>query len=234
MQIESADRIYSSYSGFYDFFFGRFFRPRIREMIRQLGIRPGDRVLELGFGTGISLPYYPPGCEVVGVDVCRSMLQRAAEKLPHLPHLKVRLVEMDAGRLAFPDHSFDHVIGAFMITVVENPYRVISEMLRTCKRNGKLALVNHFQSEHKVLGRLERLFNPLCLKLGWRMDLRVSDLVENSPMEVVRSYRMGVFDPYRIVFFQKSGASRRAASRPAPAIPAGARPSSSPVGAGSR
>jgi len=117
---KSVNKIYSSYSAMYDFVFGPFFKPRIKELIRQLGIRPGDRVLELGFGTGISLPYYPAGVEVVGIDICRSMLDLGRAKLDQRPDLNVRLVEGDATRLAFCDDSFDHVIGGFMIVSADS------------------------------------------------------------------------------------------------------------------
>ncbi len=203
MDAKSVNKIYSSYSSVYDFFFGRCFKPRIRELIRQLGIRPGDRVLELGFGTGISLPYYPPGTEVVGIDICRSMLQEGQAKLSQSPDLNVQLVEGDATQLAFGDNTFDHVIGAFMMTVVADPYKVVSEMLRTCKPSGNLAVVNHFQSENKLIGVLEKALNPVCKRIGWRMDLRVTDLVENTEMDILRTYKLRTIDLWRFVYFRK-------------------------------
>lgn len=203
MTIQAVDRIYSSYSHVYDWGFGFFFRPRVKELIRRLDIKPGERVLELGFGTGCSLAYYPPGVSVYGVDICRAMLAEAEAKRAQRPDLDVHLLEMDATRLAFEDGTFDYVIGAFMCTVVEDPYRLIGEMLRTCKPNGKLALVNHFMSERRPIAWIERLINPLTKRVGWRTDLRVRDLVENTPIRVLETSSLFKIDMFTFVYFDR-------------------------------
>src|SRR3712207_3536195 len=107
MQIPEIKKIYARYSRIYDAIFSRWFSPRQRHVIRNLDLKPGQRVLDVGVGTGISLPLYPEHVQVTGVDLSREMLREAQKKVSsyHLNH--VDLLEMDAGYLAFPDYTFD-------------------------------------------------------------------------------------------------------------------------------
>ena len=209
---ERVDKIYSSYAPLYDRVFSKTFGPRVGRMVTELQIGPGDRVLELGFGTGLSLPYYPAGCSVVGIDLCGDMLREAYQERDRGVHergYELELVEMDATRLAFADDSFDIVFGCFLATVVDDAPRLVEEMLRVVKPGGKAALVNHFRSENPVVGRSVQLLNPITKRLGWRTDLKLSWLEANSPMRVTRRFKMHtkVPDLFTFVFFEHEAAS---------------------------
>ena len=130
MELDSIKRIYAGYSHVYDALFKRFFYPRIKHAINYMDIKPGERVLDVGVGTGLSLGEYPRGCRVVAVDLSFEMLKKAKEKVGknRLGHIKV--LNMDAMNIAFRDDSFDKVFISHVVTVVPDPYRLMNEVRR--------------------------------------------------------------------------------------------------------
>lgn len=200
LQIEDIKKIYSHYSNFYDLIFKRFFYPRQEHVINSMDIKEGDKVLDLGVGTGLSLPLYPRHCEVTGIDLSPEMLEQAKKKVERYNLNHVKLMEMDASNLEFEDNTFNHVIATFVISVVPDPVRVISEMKRVNKKDGKLVIVNHFQSPNKFFAKLEEFCSPLCAKLGWRTNLVLEDLVESAGLKIYHDYKMKKLDLWKVVF----------------------------------
>lgn len=199
MQTPEIKKIYARYSRIYDAIFSRWFSPRQRHVIRTLELKPGQRVLDVGVGTGISLPLYPDYVRVTGVDLSREMLREAQKKVVahHLHH--AALSEMDAGHLAFPDHTFDVVIAAFVISVVPDPIRFLAEVKRVNKTDGRIIMINHFQSENKLMARLEKWAAPLCTKIGWHSDLALDYLVQTANLHIERMYSFSKIDPWKVV-----------------------------------
>jgi phosphatidylethanolamine/phosphatidyl-N-methylethanolamine N-methyltransferase len=201
MNSEQIKKIYSVWSRCYDHVFKWFFAPRQRHVIETMKIEPGQRVLDVGVGTGLSLTVYPADCQVVGIDLSREMLTKAQEKVEEQGLSHVGLLEMDAQRLSFADSSFDHVVATFVISVVPDPVKTIQEMKRVLKPEGSLVIVNHFQNEKsKVLGTLERWVAPICRWLGWNSDLKLSDLVESANLAIDQIYQMKRLDLWQVVF----------------------------------
>ena len=200
MDHESIKKIYHNYSNVYDFIFKLMFYPRQRHAIQSMKIRPNDRILDVGVGTGLTLPLYPRDCRVTGIDLSRSMLEKAERKKRKHRLEHVTLLEMDACNLQFPDDNFDHVLSTFVISVVPDPVKAVAEMKRVCKPGQPIVLVNHFLSEKKMLARAEELLDPVCRKLGWRATLALPDLAEASGLQVDSCFRMKKFDPWSIVF----------------------------------
>src|SRR5919197_3451918 len=162
MDLEDIKRIYSGYSNVYDYIFKWFFTPLHQHVINSLNIGSNAHVLDVGVGTGLSLPLYPRHCQVVGMDLSGDMLKKAWKKVRKYGLTKVSLMEMDASRLAFKDNNFDYVVAAFVISVVPDPVRVIAEMKRVAKPQGRIAIINHFQSQNRTLAKLEEWVAPLC------------------------------------------------------------------------
>ncbi len=200
LHVESIKKIYAGYSNVYDVIFKQFFYPRQRHVIRTMNIMPGDKVLDVGVGTGLSLPLYPSSCNVVGIDLSAEMLKKAKEKISKYRFEHIDLMEMDASNLRFDDNSFDHVIATFVISVVPDPVKVIAEMKRVCKKTGKIVIVNHFQSSNKIVAKIEEFINPLCCKIGWRSDLSLDELVTNADLEINHKYKLKKFDLWKVVF----------------------------------
>jgi len=200
LELESVKRIYRGYSNVYDALFKRFFYPRIKCAISSMDIKPGERVLDVGVGTGLSLPLYPRNCEVVGIDLSREMLMKAKKKVivNRLDH--IRLFEMDAMNLAFADNSFDKVFISHVVSVVPNPYRVMDEVKRVCKREGDIVIVNHFQSKNKMVAGFEKVITPVSEKIGWRSDLSMDEFIARAKLKVKRKFKLKKLDFWYLIF----------------------------------
>ncbi len=200
MDYESIKKIYALYSDVYDVIFKRFFYPRIRSAIQSMEIHPGDRILDIGVGTGLSLPLYPRHCKVVGIDLSMDMLEQAQKKVERLGLSHITLMAMDAMNLFFNDNSFDKVFISHVVSVVPDPVRTLEEAKRVCKRQGDIVIVNHFQSENRWFAKIEEFLNPICKRIGWRSDISLKGILEASGLRVERNYKLKKIDLWRIVF----------------------------------
>jgi phosphatidylethanolamine/phosphatidyl-N-methylethanolamine N-methyltransferase len=199
MNQEEVKSIYSSYSSVYDKVFGRFFSPRIRIGIDKSRFAKGDKIIEVGVGTGISLPHYPSHCKVVGIDLTKKMLDQAERKKAHHGLAHVDLMEMDAERMTFDDDTFDHAVAAFVITVVPNPERMVAEMKRVTKKGGTILIFNHFCHKKGFIGWVERVFSPLCERWGWRSDISLDLLSNHCNLHIKEVFKKRRLDPWSIV-----------------------------------
>jgi phosphatidylethanolamine/phosphatidyl-N-methylethanolamine N-methyltransferase len=200
MEMTEIKRIYAYYSRVYDFIFKRWFFPRQRHAIQSLKIGPGQRILDVGVGTGFSLPLYPRDAHVIGVDLSSKMLWEAQKKVLHERLRHVALMEMDASHLAFPDSTFDVVIVAFVISVVPDPLQVLAEIKRVSKPEGQIVIINHFQSQNRVMAQLEKWVSPLCTKIGWRSDLALEYLVQHADLHIDRKYSLNKLDLWKVIY----------------------------------
>lgn len=192
--------IYAAWSHLYDYVFKMFFYRRLGHAIRLLSIQPGQRVLDVGVGTGLSLDFYPPQCRVVGIDLSHEMLRRAQARVRERGLAHVRLVEMDGTHLAFPSDTFDCVVAAHVMSVVTEPVRVLAEIKRVTKSDGKIVIINHFQSTNKALAKVEEWLNPITSRIGWRTDLDLTSLVREGKIDVDFEYKLKRGDLWKVVF----------------------------------
>jgi len=197
-------RVYSDLARFYDFFFGRAFVDREHEVIESLNLRPGNRVLEVGVGTGIALDAYPPYAHVVGIDPSADMLARAKKRATENGWGHIELRQGDALNLDFPDDSFDYVTSFHVLTVVPDPYRMLSEMVRVCKPGGRIALTTHFQSANPVIAALNSIFNPVARQLGWTTKLRKKDVLKGHPITLERNAKASPTSVHTVIVARKN------------------------------
>lgn len=159
-QTERIRKIYNRTAKFYDLM-DRMIKTESRIKVLQLA---KGRVLEVGVGTGQNLPLYPPGCEVIGIDFSPEMLKRAyprAEKAP----VPVRLMEMDAQELQFPDNTFDTVLATCVFCSVPDPIKGLREIKRVCKPDGQIILLEHVRSDNPLIGLIMDVLNPIVVSL---------------------------------------------------------------------
>ena len=194
-----VERVYGVLARVYDGFFDWALGPGRRYAVSRLPIRAGDRVLEVGVGTGLTLPHYPEECRVTGIDISDAMLERARERLDELSRPDIELRRMDARKLAFADDAFDHVLAPYVISVVPEPERVMAEMRRVCKPGGTVMVVNHFASDNVVLRAIERVLTPLTQWIGFRMDLPVTTVTGTRGLDLIREERVNLFRLWRLL-----------------------------------
>ena len=163
--------VYEKLASVYDFIFGPTLHPGRVHAIQRMGIQPGDRVLEVGVGTGINAALYPRDCAVTGIDLSSSMLEKARDRVARKGLRNVRLLEMDAADLKFADDTFDIVYAPYLISVVPDPVGVAREMSRVCRRGGRIVFLNHFRSPNAGLAWIERVISPFTVHIGFKSDL---------------------------------------------------------------
>jgi phosphatidylethanolamine/phosphatidyl-N-methylethanolamine N-methyltransferase len=204
-EIEAHEsKLYSEFAPLYDKIFGKIFYSRLERVIEELEIPAGAKVLEVGAGTGTSFPAYPLHCEVTGIDLAPDMLARARRKILENDWRHLRVLEMDALHLKFPDDTFDYVTAFHVVSVVPDPVRMIREAMRVCKPGGKIVVVNHFTTDVPVLGSLTEALDPLTRLLGWRTNLRLRTFIEMTDLEVERAYKLSKRSLYTVLLGTKS------------------------------
>jgi len=165
-----VEKAYARWAPVYDLVFGKVFERGRRASI-EAAERVGGRILEVGVGTGISLPDYARTNRIVGIDISAPMLRKAQEKVAEHALTNVEaLAVMDAKHLAFPDNMFDVIVAQYVITAVPDPEATLDEFVRVLKPGGEIILVNHIGAESGLRKLGEEAFAPLARRLGWRPE----------------------------------------------------------------
>jgi phosphatidylethanolamine/phosphatidyl-N-methylethanolamine N-methyltransferase len=187
-----VERVYEKLANVYDLFFGPTLHPGRLVAIERMGIRPNDRVLEVGVGTGINTSLYPANCQVTGIDLSASMLEKARERVAREGLRNVRLLDMDAASLTFCDDSFDIVYAPYLVSVVPDPVKVVREMHRVCKPGGKIIVLNHFRSANAIFSRLERAISPFTVHIGFKSDLDLPGFLAQADLRPISIEKVNV------------------------------------------
>ncbi|NRB19878.1 MAG: methyltransferase domain-containing protein [Rhodobacteraceae bacterium] len=186
MDINAVKTSYARWAPVYDKTFGAITNVGRRRSVAYVNQRSGGKVLEVGVGTGMALPFYDARMSVTGIDFSDDMLEKARIKVrkKELTHVK-SLQQMDARNLDFPDNHFDTVAAMHIVSVVPEPERVVSEMARVCKPGGHIVITNHFARDKGILAAIERLSAPFSSLLGWHSDFDVSTVLGEPCLSVV-------------------------------------------------
>jgi len=200
MDLRDTIRTYRLFSGSYDVVFGPIFHPGRKDAVRIANDRPGQRILEVGVGTGLSLPYFRADSRVTGIDISVEMLEKARsrverEKLRHVAALHV----MDAEHLEFEDNSFDAVLALYVASVVPDPARFAAEMRRVCIPGGTIVLVNHFTSENWPARFMEKRLAHLARHIGFHADFPLDTFLRDSGLTVREIRPSNLFGYWRLL-----------------------------------
>jgi len=184
--------VYDRLASIYDLLFGPILHPGRLAALERMGIAPGDRILEVGVGTGINAPLYPRSCRVTGIDLFLPMLEKARERVKRRGIEHVRLQQMDAANLAFADGVFDIVYAPYLVNVVPDPLAVAAEMRRVCRPGGRIIILNHFLATGAVMSRVDRLVAPLTVHLGFKADLDLDAFLAQTGLKPVAIEKVSV------------------------------------------
>jgi len=203
---------YRRWAPVYDHTMGKVTTDGRRHAVRLINEGRG-RVLEVGVGTGLSLPDYGDHLEIIGIDLSPDMLDRARDRVreDQLSNV-IGIHEMDAGDLDFPNNHFDTVVAMFVMTVVPDPERVMRELARVTKPGGSVILVNHFSQEEGVRGWLERRMAPFAEIIGWRPVFDVSRVMVCEDLDLVGQNQLRPMGIFTMMRFQKQIDARAVAA----------------------
>jgi phosphatidylethanolamine/phosphatidyl-N-methylethanolamine N-methyltransferase len=185
VESDFVERVYERLASVYDLTFGPTLHPGRLQARDRMVISPGDRILEVGVGTGINASLYPSNCHITGIDLSTSMLDKARERVARQGLRNIRLLEMDAGDLTFADDSFDIVYAPYLVSVVPDPVKVVTEMRRVCRPGGRIVILNHFRSANPILSRVERAISPFTVHIGFKSDLDLPGFLAQADLQPI-------------------------------------------------
>ena len=196
---------YARWAPIYDLVFGAVFE-RGRKASVAAAERIGGHILEVGVGTGLSLPDYSWTNRLTGIDLSVPMLRKAkARAAEHRLTNVDGLAVMDAQHLGFKDAVFDVVVAQYLITAVPNPEATLDELVRVLKPGGEIILVNHLGAERGLRSTFERCFAPLARRLGWRPEFRWERLAQwaasNGGVHVIERRAMPPLGQFSLIRF---------------------------------
>lgn len=199
MNLESVQKTYKRYAPQYDLLFGAIFHPGRKAVIEDLECRPGEAVLEVGVGTGLSLPLYDKSVKVTGIDISEHMLEVARKRKARLGLDNVDLHVMNAQEMDFPDDSFDKVVAMYVASVVPDPVALVEEMRRVCKPGGQLIFVNHFNSSNPVISRIEKWLEPLANTLGFHPGFSMDEFLARTGLQPQQTIPVNLFGYWQLL-----------------------------------
>ncbi|MBY0532139.1 MAG: class I SAM-dependent methyltransferase [Xanthobacteraceae bacterium] len=214
----TIEKAYARWAPVYDLVFGPLLDMG-RRTATTAATRVGGRILNVGVGTGLELPYFEKSHEVIGVDISEPMLRKAQERVDREKLQNVKgLCVMDGANLSFADGSFDCVVAQFVITTVPQPEKTLDEFARVLKPGGEIVLVNHIGAERGLRASFERWFSQHARKLGWSPEFpfkRLSDWAEkNGNVRLVERRTVPPFGVFTLMRFARQAA---ASAKPAAA-----------------
>ena len=206
MQTRSVAAAYDRWAPVYDLVFGRVFRQG-RGIAIEAANRIGGRVLEVGVGTGISLPYYSKRCTLYGIDISEGLLAKARGRAKALDNVEAIAV-MDAEDLKFANGAFDVVVAQYVITAVPNPERALDEFARTVRRGGEIIITTRIGAGRGLRGGIEKALMPITSRLGFRTEFpfeRYADwALQNGNVELVERSPLPPLGHFELLRFRKN------------------------------
>jgi phosphatidylethanolamine/phosphatidyl-N-methylethanolamine N-methyltransferase len=211
---QTIEKAYARWAPVYDLVFGPLLDMG-RRTATNAATRIGGRILNVGVGTGLELPYFDKSHEVIGVDISEPMLRKAQERVDREKLFNIKgLCVMDGANLSFADNSFDCVVAQFVITTVPQPEKTLDEFARVLKPGGEIVLVNHIGAERGLRASFERWFSQHARKLGWSPEFpfkRISDWAEkNGHVRLLERRTVPPFGVFTLMRFAREDAARAA------------------------
>ena len=219
MSTQGVANAYGRLAPIYDFLFGPVLNRGRTEAVKVAG-RIGGRTLEVGVGTGLSLPKYAEGNCIVGVDIAERMLKVARKRVRRYGLTNVESIEIgDAEALRFASNSFDVVVAQYVVTACPNPESALDEFARIVRPGGEIVITTRISADRGLRAGIEKALMPFTTKLGWRTEFPFSRYtawaVRNATVELVEHTPLPPFGHFSLLRFVKLGADGSTMTSPA-------------------
>lgn len=202
MSVASIRKVYNIYASFYDFLFGSIFGPgrSLCTSIINKAAKQNASILEIGIGTGLSLPLYRPDLQITGIDISEKMLEKAQEQVEkNQLEDRVELKVMDAAHLEFPENRFDFIVAMYVASVVPDVNAFLQELTRVAKPTAEIIFVNHFASEQPVVHFLEKKFAAVYKLVGFKSDFSVQSILDYKQLKLLNSQKINLFGYWKLL-----------------------------------
>jgi phosphatidylethanolamine/phosphatidyl-N-methylethanolamine N-methyltransferase len=173
---------YTAFAPLYDRI-ARFGKQR-RRSIELLALKPGERVLIVGAGTGADLPLIPDGVEIVAGDLTPAMVERIRQRAEELGR-RVTAELMDGQALPLPDAGFDAVILHLIVAVIPDPAACLREVARVMKPDGRAVVLDKFVPDEQTPSLGRRVFNLVTNTLFSDITRRLGPLAQEASLRVI-------------------------------------------------
>jgi ubiquinone/menaquinone biosynthesis C-methylase UbiE len=140
-------------------------------------------ILFLAVGTGLDIPFFPPGHEITGIDISPRMLEKAQARADAYDG-KLELLEMDVHDLSFEDDSFDQVFTSCTFCSVPDPIRGLESLRRVLKPGGELRMFEHTGSRWFPFNLMMNLMTPLSRQVGPEMNRPTVENVRRAGFQI--------------------------------------------------
>jgi phosphatidylethanolamine/phosphatidyl-N-methylethanolamine N-methyltransferase len=200
MDADAVRDAYRRWAENYDNWFGLISAPARRAAVAAVNRIPGEKVLEVGVGTGLALPLYNPVKRVTGIDLSTEMLRLARLRVADLALRNIDgLHEMDAQATDFGAGQFDVAVAMFVASVVPDPRALVRELRRVVRPGGTILFVNHFAASRGPVWWVERAMAPASAKLGWHPDFRLTHMLDGEDLARARVRAQQPLHLFRLV-----------------------------------
>ncbi|KNY28958.1 class I SAM-dependent methyltransferase [Pseudobacteroides cellulosolvens] len=191
---------YKRLAPIYDVLFSKLLGSARKKAFNLLQFTDGSKVLLMGVGTGEDFKYIPDRCTCVGIDISQPMLDKARKKTENK---SVVLYNMNAEELEFPDGSFDYVVLNLILSVAENPQKVINEAIRVLKGDGQILVFDKFANKSKKISRIRLGVNKVTSFIGTDINRCFEDNICDVPLEIIKDESSFFRGTYRNILLVK-------------------------------
>ncbi|MEW6711169.1 MAG: methyltransferase domain-containing protein [Candidatus Riflebacteria bacterium] len=199
---QSIQNTYDRFSSAYDFICRPLLESGREKAVEILRPRSGEKILEIGIGTGLSLDFYPEGINLTAFDYSMGMLKESRKKLDECRNFRAALMQMDVQKMAFTDNSFDCIIAAYVLTVVEDTEKAVEEIFRVSRPGARVVLINHLRSANKFFGAIEDLFHPIFSGIGlFTLDRDLLGIIRKLGAENLRIEPSNLLGLHHVISF---------------------------------
>ncbi len=151
----------------------------------------GERILEVGVGTGKNIPFYPSGVQTTAIDISRRMLEKAQARDNQRHDVTVELLKANLNNLTFKANSFDAVVGSFILMVLPDPLKALKEIKRVCQPHGKIFFLEFTRSDNKMVAFFQDLLTPLTRAVYHAyLNRDIAGLIQSSGFRVIERDKM--------------------------------------------